>query len=285
MLSHFVSLIAGLAALAALPGCPSYGVIDDGTSISWGPSNNGTLMNPRLLPREGDGYVIPPIWKKRGLNYGTDEMIRLIVHVGRRMAVDSPGAVFGVGDISKQQGGPSAWHRSHQSGRDVDLIFFVKDANGKPTKSYYMRRFNADGATQPGGKKYLFDVERNWLLVRAAIENPIAKVQYMFVYDPLKQLLLDHAREIGEPEGLIEQASHILHQPGDSLPHDDHCHMRIYCSLTDRQVGCVDRGVLRWTKKGYKYRSEKLAGTIPASARTAFVAPMPMAVALGTLAC
>lgn len=283
MPGRIITAIAALTALAVLPACPSYGVIDDGTSISWGPSNNGKLMNPRLLPRSGDGYIIPPIWKKRGLNYGTDEMIRLVVHVGRRMAQDAPGSVLGIADISKKRGGPSAWHRSHQTGRDVDLVFYVQDKNKRPTKSFYMRRFTAEGETHAGSKKYYFDVERNWMLVRAAIENPIAKVQYIFVYDPLKQLLLDHAREIGEPEGLIEQASHILHQPGDSLPHDDHFHMRIYCSRTDRQVGCKDRGVLRWTKKGYKYRSEKLAGTIPASARTAFMAPAPRALALGTL--
>ena len=33
-------------------------------------------------------------------------------------------------------------------------------------------------------------------------------------------------------------------QPGDSAPHNDHLHVRIYCPIEDRQFGCVDRGRL-----------------------------------------
>ena len=31
------------------------------------------------LPAEGDGFWIPPRWSSRGLNYGTDELVTLIV--------------------------------------------------------------------------------------------------------------------------------------------------------------------------------------------------------------
>lgn len=101
--------LAGLALLLA--GCPRHGIIDDGTSISYGPSNHGKLMRPARLPSRGDGYWIPPRWSQRGLHYGTDELVALVVHVGRRLARDSPGARVGVADLSLLRGGPSAWHQ------------------------------------------------------------------------------------------------------------------------------------------------------------------------------
>ena len=33
-----------------------------------------------------------------------------------------------------------------------------------------------------------------------------------------------------------------LKQPGDSARHDDHMHVRVYCSKSDREFGCVDMG-------------------------------------------
>jgi len=197
--------------------------MDDGTSVSWGRGNGGKLLNAARLPVSGEGYRIPQRWADRGLNYGTDEMVSLIAYLGRRMSAEFPGAKLAVADISPEHGGRSAWHRSHQSGRDVDLLFFAVDGQGRPVRLEGMPTFQPDGSTKPGvddagnpiGVIY-FDVERNWYLVRSLIENPVARVQYMFVYDPLKQLLLDHARAMGEPPDIIELASYILHQPSDS---------------------------------------------------------------------
>jgi penicillin-insensitive murein endopeptidase len=33
-----------------------------------------------------------------------------------------------------------------------------------------------------------------------------------------------------------------LKQPGDSARHDDHLHVRVYCTPSDRRLGCVDLG-------------------------------------------
>jgi penicillin-insensitive murein endopeptidase len=257
--------LAGLALLLAA--CPRHGLIDDGTSISYGPSNHGKLMRPARLPSRGDGYWIPPRWAQRGLHYGTDELVALVVHVGRRIAHDSPGARVGVADLSRLRGGPSAWHHSHQTGRDVDLLFLATNARGAPVELTSMPVFDRSGVAMvptgvpddvltPQGQAVQtvhFDVARNWLLVRALLENQVAPVQYMFIADFLKQLLIDHARRIGEPEALVQQAGFLMHQPGDSLPHDDHMHVRILCAASDREHGCHDRGALRWAKKGYKY--------------------------------
>jgi penicillin-insensitive murein DD-endopeptidase len=282
---------AVVVALTLLAGCPRHGLIDDGTSISYGPSNRGKLINPAQLPVSGEGYVIPGRWARRGLNYGTDELVALIIHAGRRIHGERPGSRFGVADLSRRRGGPSVWHRSHQTGRDADLLFFATDDRGNPVPMESMPRFGADGRAllvaegqpaRPDAQVLRFDVERNWLLVRALLHNPIAEVQYIFVYEPLKQLLLAHARASGEPEELIAQATFILQQPGDSLPHDDHFHVRIYCSPSDRMMGCHDRGALRWTKKLYKYSGQRAVhSALPAAMRAALATPMPAMMALG----
>jgi penicillin-insensitive murein endopeptidase len=265
--------------------------VDDGTSISYGPSNRGKLINPAQLPTTGEGYVIPGRWARRGLNYGTDELVALIIHVGRLIRGEDAGAWLAVADLSRRRGGPSAWHRSHQTGRDADLLFFAMDDRGNSVRMESMPHFGADGRAvlvaedgpaRPDAPVLRFDVERNWLLVRGLLHNPIAEVQYIFVYEPLKQLLLAHARASGEPEELLAQATFVLQQPGDSLPHDDHFHVRIYCSLSDRMMGCHDRGALRWTKKLYKYGSERaLHSAVPAAMRAALATPMPAMMALG----
>ena len=250
--------VVGLLAAAALllSACPHYGMIDDGSSISWGSSNAGKLINATRLPRRGRGFHIPQRWSSRGLNFGTDELASLVIHLGQSLDAEFPGALLAVADMSPRQGGRSAWHRSHQTGLDVDLVFFVVDGRGRSVAQSSMLHFDREGVVRgsaEGDALLYFDVERNWSLVKSALENPIARVQYIFLYDPLRQLLLDYASSIGESADLIEQASHILRQPGDSAPHDDHFHLRIYCPGADRALGCRDRGLLRWTKKDRKY--------------------------------
>ena len=237
--------------------------MNDGTSVSYGPSRHGTILNPARLPARGDGYWIPPQWDRRGLAYGTDELVDSLVYLGRDVSRQLPGRVISVADLSLERGGRSRWHRSHQTGRDVDILFLVNDASGRPVAADTMRRYGADRAAVTAGEapaSRFFDDEANWVLVRSLMSNPIAEVQYIFVSDDLKQRLIDHATERGEPEGLIQQAGWLLHQPGDSLPHDDHFHVRIFCPRSDLGYGCRDFGNLRWHKKDHKYggRVERL---------------------------
>jgi hypothetical protein len=91
------------------------------------------------------------------------------------------------------------------------------------------------------------------------LEEPTVEVQFIFVYEPLAAMLLEHARAIGEPPGLVAWASEVLHQPSSAAPHDDHFHVRIFCPIDDRVLGCADSGALRWKKKDYKYEPRELA--------------------------
>jgi penicillin-insensitive murein endopeptidase len=193
-------------------------------------------------------------------------MVDAIERVARRVHREYSGALLSVGDLSVRGGGDSILHKSHENGRDADLIYYAVDEQGRPAPpADSMPRYPyADGRARPPlpqehGVVYgpfsprWFDVRRNWALVRALLEEPRIEIQYLFINNRLKERLLEYARAEGEDPSLIERAEALLHQPGDSLPHDDHLHVRIFCAQDDRPFGCSDRGPVRWWKKRYKY--------------------------------
>ena len=268
--------LAAAAFLAVGGGCASLGSISDGTSVARGYCNDGRLVGGVRLPVQGDGYLIPRLWSNRGNNWGTDELVSLVVRAARRVGAEAPGGTLYVGDFSQPHGGPSPFHRSHQTGRDADLIFYALDAEGRPQKPPTgMWHFGADGWTvRANAPRLQLDVPRQWLLVRALLEDPIVDVQHLFISAPLRQMLLDHAERVGEPHELIERARLLLQQPIDALPHDDHLHVRIFCPVSDRVLGCRDRGPLRWFKKTYKYlTARKLVATLPEPIREQVLRP------------
>lgn len=234
------SLCAALLVVAA--GCAELGLVPDGTSVSVGKPSNGYLVDAKRLPDRGEGYRTQEVWRARGNRYGTDELLDLITGVGRRMAREVTGVKLVVADLSSQGGGAArAWHRSHQSGRDVDLVYYMRGADGKPWEADAMRVFGPDGVAKDGSGISI-DVPRTWLLVKNIVSAPEARVQWVFMFEPIAAKLLDHARQIGEPEALIARARQTLKQPGDSARHDDHLHVRVYCADRDRPFGCVDIG-------------------------------------------
>ena len=261
-----------------IAGCAHHPVVDDGSSVSYGWPRAGILLNPSRLPMQGRGYFSPPRWQTRGLRYGTDELIGTIVWLGRELDRMHPGARVAIADLSRSSGGPSRWHRSHQHGRDVDIPFMLKTQAGVSVEAEVMRRFDGDGRVVmrrvehhgPGSSsketlevvdesgQLVFDTELNWVVVKLLLENPLSEIQYIFVSSELKQRLLEYATAHGEPAGLLARAAFLLHQPSDSAAHNDHFHVRIYCSTSDRVYGCHDTGSLRWLKKDYKYARRHL---------------------------
>ncbi|HVV85846.1 MAG TPA: penicillin-insensitive murein endopeptidase [Kofleriaceae bacterium] len=214
-------------ALGAAPGCVQLGVVGDGTSVSWGPANRGVLLDGVQLPVQGDGYVVLPTWSSRGTQWGVDELITVVTWTARAVAREHPGTVLAVGDMSIDGGGRSKHHASHRTGRDVDFVLFgVKD--GKPLPATEMLPYNADGVLV-SDPTVSFDVDREWTVVRALLSAPGPGIANIFLYAPLRVRLLDYARAKGEPEGLIDLAAATISQPGDSAPHNDHMHVRIYC--------------------------------------------------------
>jgi penicillin-insensitive murein DD-endopeptidase len=233
---------AALLVAALACGCAELGVVTDGTTISYGQPNRGRLIDGVRMPDHGEGFTSRATWVQRGSRFGTDELVDLLTGVARRMRPHARDTRLVIADLSRPGGGEARpFHRSHQTGRDVDLLFYMRDARGKPVEATAMIPLDARGVAKDGSGLRL-DVPRMWRLVRELIDAPEAVVQFIFIYGPHAQLLLGHAQQIGEPELLVERARKALKQPGPRAPHDDHIHVRIYCAPSDRAFGCIDIG-------------------------------------------
>jgi penicillin-insensitive murein endopeptidase len=256
----------GFTSVLLLGACAGPGLFTDGSSASVGSFTRGALRHGAHLEAHGEGYVVPALWAARDTRWGTDELVAALEHAAARVAREYPGSQLGIGDLSQKGGGDSVLHKSHENGRDADLIFYAVDEQGKPVApadSMPRYPYNDLKARTPPPQDHgvvygpfsprWFDVPRNWALVRALLTEPRIEIQYLFIHEKLKEKLLAWATEQNEDPALIERADALLHQPGDSMPHDDHLHVRVFCASDDRAQGCVDRGPVRWWKKRYKY--------------------------------
>lgn len=199
----------------------------------------GRLVGGVKLPHRGTGYLVPETWARRGLLYGTHETIAFVQRVAKRVQKLAPGATLYVADLSPPRGGPSAWHKSHQNGLDVDLHFFAIDDQGRPAPPpSEMIRFGADGRARTGDRSLRFDTRRNWALVKGLLTDPDVQVKRIYIHRAHRKRLLDYARKQKEPRELIERAAAVMEQPRRAGPHDDHMHVRLACSERDRAKGC-----------------------------------------------
>lgn len=212
-------------------------------SLSVGTIRDGSVQNAVALDRQGAHHEILPSHRRRNTHYGTTELVALIERAAAAVHRAHPGAPLRVGNLGVRRGGPIPWSSSHQAGRDADLAFYALDTEGRSVPTPGLISFDDDGRATD--HDLTFDVARNWTLVRSMLTDPSAPIQWLFVSQGLKNLLLLHAIDRGESPELIEQASKVLHQPTDAPPHDDHLHLRIGCSETDRLEGCIDWGP-RW---------------------------------------
>ena len=213
-------------------------------SIALGNTSRGGLIDPAMVPDAGEFHYILPAHLGRPTHYGTDELVELLLTTAEQVAAAFPASRLAVGNLSVFDGGHISWSRSHNSGRDVDIGFFLRDKEGAdlPLENLVHIRRSGSVAEIPGAT---FDTERNWATVKALLTSQTAKVQWIFVYAPLERMLLAQAAKVGEPQALIDKAATIMHQPGDSAPHDDHFHIRIFCTLDDRLEGCRNTGPRR----------------------------------------
>lgn len=230
-------------------------------STSLGRTNGGELVGAVELPPKGVGYQVLSHAVGRKTNFGTAELIGVIQRATRKVRERFPGAVLGLGNLGFADGRKIPWSVSHQAGRDADLGMYATTLDGKPLKAMPFFAFGADGtAGGPGGDRVRFDLPRNLALVTALVEDAEARVQYIFVAAWLKELLLDEARRTGVAAATISRMQEVLHQPSDSNPHADHYHVRLFCTVEDRQYGCRDRGPPRaWVDPGDREHAEAAA--------------------------
>ncbi len=210
----------------------------EGGSVSIGDTTHGRVANAKSL-EENEALAILPEQKTRDLRYGTDEMIGLLSFAGARLH-SGTGARLWVGNIGGKEGGDITWSVSHNAGRDADVAFCYLDKSGKPVDPPDLVPLGRAGTSKDG--KLAFDAARTWKVVRAMLDYPAASIQFVFIAEHLKKRLLAQARAIGESPAIIARADAVLKQPGGAAPHDDHLHVRLYCSARDAAGGCVDAG-------------------------------------------
>ena len=193
---------------------------------SSGKANRGRLYNGRLMP-EGRGYYLRDM---RPHSWGTDTTIQSLMTALDAYAQAYPdGPAINIGDISRRRGGRFGPHKSHQSGRDVDIGF----VHFLPKDEPLPQRFTRASAEN-------LDVERTWCFLEALIRT--GNVQMIFVDVSVQKLLRAYIRDKLTPEQLDavfswphskSSATALLrHWPG----HKNHFHIRFKCP--PGQMGC-----------------------------------------------
>jgi len=236
-------------------------------SVSVRNPNDGSLRGGVPLPLAAPGLRFNP-GRDPNARYGTVEMVRSLIDAGSRVHRELGGLPVTINDLSREHGGPIPHHRSHQSGRDVDVLFYQLGPAGKPIESVGAF-FDQTGAgvdfrdlADPSDDVYLqLDIPRTWLFLQALIEDDEAQLQDIFVAEHLRTLLLDYARTQDVPAATLTRFAEMSCQPG--YPHDDHFHFRFFCAPDDIKEGCRDSQPI------YPWQQQKL--------KAAGVRPLPLA--------
>jgi murein endopeptidase len=132
-----------------------------------------------------------------------------------------------VHDISDRDGGPLRDHRSHQSGRDVDIAFF---------RRHCAQNECGFGNTAPGQ----IDVARQWALLSTWLRS--GRVEAIFIDYSLQQPLYDYARSQGATPAQLREwfqyprgANHAFGIVRHFAHHRDHLHVRFVCPDSDSE--------------------------------------------------
>ena len=173
--------------------------------------------------------------------FGTWELVQVLQRAAHRVQRRLPGARLSIGELSRPRGGEIAGHHSHESGRDVDIGFYMLDAQGRPyDQAFAFAAFDAQGRGKGPNRALRFDVARNWELVQKLVTDGDARVQFAFVAPHLKRLLLAEGKRRGARKVVLDRAARVMARPSGRHPHDNHFHVRIYCGPRERPR-CVDR--------------------------------------------
>ncbi len=229
---------------------------------SLGSTSCGVVCRGAELPDRGEAFMRGRPGESSGV--GVPRLVDALDRAASAVAAAHPGSEeLRVGDIGAPLGGRHERHASHRAGRDVDILFYVEDASGRPLRSAGFVAFSRFGfAFAPEGELYFFDDARNWELVRTLLLDPTLEVQWIFCSRGVEARLLAYALDHEPDADVLFRAPYVLQQPENARPHDDHFHVRVYCSADERADGCRDVGP-RWP--WLRPDVEGIAGEAPAS--------------------
>lgn len=194
---------------------------------SVGAPNAGVLHAGEHLDETSIIRVVPA-FAGRDYRWGLPSLVRGLERAASLVNKRFPDSMLSVGDMSRKSGGEIGHHKSHQSGRDVDVGFYMTDREGSPLYAQRFVPFDGDGVSSamPSAR---FDDARNWTLIEALITDPSLRMQRVFVSAPLRSRLLKEAERRNVPLWIRLRAAQLLQQPKTGVPHDNHFHIRIGC--------------------------------------------------------
>lgn len=180
-------------------------------SISVGRPNRGALVNGIPMP-EG------PLWEVAdpSHSFATEETVASVTAAIEAVHASHPDSPrIYVGQMSSEHGGYLRPHRSHQSGRDVDLGYYYRGG------SRWYARANAK----------TLDLARTWTLVKTLALDP--NVETIFMDRSVQRMVREFAMGTGEGSAWL---STLFESPGnrDTLVrhewgHLTHLHVRFRC--------------------------------------------------------
>jgi murein endopeptidase len=184
-------------------------------SQSVGSPSSGKLVNGEKLP-VGPGYII----RSPEYSYATNETITHLVNCIADVQRTFPGTHDAViGHMSKKFGGKFRPHKSHSSGRDVDMGYYLKGMS--PSKFIKVTPAN-------------FDVEKTMHFIQCLVDTK--ELEYIFVNYYIQKIMYAYMQKKGKeepylakliqyPKPVEKRVAFIRHDPG----HDDHMHIRFQC--------------------------------------------------------
>lgn len=230
-------------------------------SLSLGAPNRGALFNGIQMPL-GDRWMLADPGNAYGTKEAIDQLIRCIDAVHERYP-KSPKLI--IGDWSARRGGRLRPHKSHQSGRDVDVSYYYT------TKTGWYAHANAKNLDRP----------RTWAFVKALLTR--ADVEMILIDTSIQKLLRDHAIAAGEDRAFVDRVFQIAGEKQGFAPirhasgHATHIHIRfrsaeavasgkIAEAFLPRPAGPTrDRGA---AKRAVAQSDAKTPGTRAASAKS-----------------
>ena len=209
-----------------------------------GSASHGVLSGGAELPRTGALRWL----RNDDRHWGAPRFTHAIARAAQVVAQTRAGAPLFAGDLSTRTGGgPLPPHFSHRAGLDADLLFYVTTLDGASVDSPGFVHFGPDAIArdESHGRWLRLDVEREWLLVKALVEDPQARVQWIFVSDVVQAMLLEWAVARGESVETVHRAREVMREPHPGGVHDDHLHVRTSCSIDEEAEGCEPTGPRR----------------------------------------
>lgn len=205
-------------------------------SRSIGVPDRGRLRDGVRLEETEDLFVRH---SRRNAQFGTAELVGLITRAAAAVTRAAPGPKLVVGDLSARRGGRLRPHRSHRSGRDADIGFYLFDGEGNSTQPPHFVNLRRNGCGDIRDDRYCFDGPRNFALLSALVQDPVANIQYILIAPDIRRRVLEEGERQGAPDALMERIRVVTEPHSGSHSHRSHFHVRIYCPEDDRPQ-CID---------------------------------------------